>query len=685
MKWDASVLKAAPEDVIVEGLSELLRKAGFEEVRREYKKAGDASVIVVIGKRENIFTQTEVLAVAVSKGIADGGTLEKLLEDYSPSAVVIPFGSIEGNVSGVKVLTPEWLADTLTKYDIKPPGTLLERFIPGKVKESFLKKFVLDGPLLEGVSPEKLIEEAKKLLAYKYGISPNLVRPERLELTLEELYAITWFSGGTTKKALIKKDDVIPNADSRNLKGLVMRILLEDVGTLQASKVHFDRVENPERILIQKATKEGFQDIKIIERRKAYLPVKAYLKASIGGNQAEIQFDLKNGMLQARVSPLDENDLTKRVLAVARNETDEDPSLASKVRRGKVLVVRGKTRKYFFEAEINLYSGELGSFRKTLSEDAMLSIVLKNYPDGSVVGMEKHSESVIIDVLTSDGIVVLAIDPENGKIKKSTKLIHPLKILNDVLREYGLVIEPDGLSPKVEKVSSHRNVMAVFKGKGLTVRIEYDGKTGEIREKELRLTREAAVQIALNKYKDFKLILDEESNGAFYLTLEGDRHIVKLKMFPDGRLEEIDRFLKKETVEELVLSKVSEIDDNPVIESLSLHENWEVEFSGTKRFGRIVIHRTTGEVLTFEYQYSENFLTKLFREFIEREYNDEVEIEWILHDFEEGIASVKGYSTRGIYFAKLDTNTGKVLSHDFVPNGLTSKLKLAQVEGRYRP
>ncbi|ASJ03006.1 hypothetical protein A3L09_06925 [Thermococcus profundus] len=685
MKWDASVLRVAPEEFIVEGLSELLRKAGFREVGREYKRIGEARVAIVIGERENIFTRKETMIIAVSRGTIEGEKLKKLLGDRGESAVIIPFDGIEGTVDGVKILTLEWLADAFTRYEIKPPRTILEKFLPQEGEVDFLREFVLDGPLLNPVSPLKLIEEAKKLLSYRYGVNPELIRPEKLKLKLREVHVFTWASGGNTKRALIRKEGVVLDADSGKLKGLAMRVLLEDVATVQASELSFDRIDSPEEMLVREATKAGILDLKTVEGRRAYLPVEAVLELSIGDNRATVKFNLENGMGQARASPLREDELIRKVLTVAERETGEEPFLTGKVRKGKVLLVRGRTERYVFEGEINRYSGEIGHFRKALNEGAMLSIILERYPDGGIVGVEKRGDSVIADVLTEKALVVLRIDPETGESGEVKRLIHPFQVLGSILKGDNLPFKPEEFSLKVEGVLWHRNVRAVFEGKGVTVRAEYNGETGEIGEKEIEITREAAIRIALSRYDGFKLILDEESDGTFYLTLEGEKHLVKLRVFSDGRIEEIDRFLKKEAVEEIALRKVSEIDEGPVVESLSLRENWEVEFSGAKRFGRMVVHRTTGEVLAFENQYLESFLAKLFKELVEEEYGDEVEVEWVLHNLEEGIAGVKGYGERGTYFAKFNTHTGEVISHDFVPRGITSKIRLAQVESRYRP
>ncbi|NJF24092.1 hypothetical protein [Thermococcus sp. Bubb.Bath] len=685
MKWDASVLKIAPEEFIVEGLSELLRKAGFQEVGREYKKVGKARVAVVIGERENIFTQKETMTIAVVRGIIEGEKLQKLLADYGDGVVLIPFDRLEGDVEGARVLTPEWLADAFTLHEIKPPKTILEKFLPLEDETGFLREFILDGPLLNPVYPARLIEESKKLLSYRYGVSPESIRPEKLKLELREVHVFTWVSGEGTKRALIRKEGVVLDTDSGKLKGVAMRVLLEDVATVQASELLFEGIENPKEMLVREATKGGILDLKTVEGRKAYIPTEAVLELSIGENKATVKFNLENGRTQARASPLKEDELVEKFSEVVRRETGEEPTLTGKVGKGKVLLVRGRTERYVIEGEINRYSGEIGLFRKALNESAILFIILERYPDGEVVSVEKQGDSVIADVLTEKALVVLGIDPETGESSSMKKLIHPSQILGRILKEENLPFKPGDFSLKVDGVLWHRNVRAVFEGKGVMVRAEYNGKTGEVREKELQISREAAVQIALSRYKGFKLMLEEESEGAFHLTLGGEKHIVKLKVISDGRIEETDRFLKKKTVEEIALKKVSEIDEGPVVESLSLHDNWEVEFSGVKRFGRMIIHRTTCEILAFEHQYLESFLTKLFKDLVEDEYGDGTEVEWVLHNLEEGVAGVKGCGGKGTYFAKFDTRTGRVISRDFVPRGITSKIRLAQVESRYRP
>ncbi|WP_209478093.1 hypothetical protein [Thermococcus stetteri] len=685
MKWDASVLKVAPEEFLVEGLSELLRRAGFREVGREYKRIGNARIAMVMGERENIFTQKETMVIAVARGAIKGGDLQKLLSDYGDGVVLIPFDGLDGTIEGVRVLTPEWLAEVFTRYEIKPPRTILEKFLPIEEEVDFLREFVLDGPLLTQISPAKLIERAKKRLSYRYGVDPESIQPKKLALSLREVFVFTWVSGESTKRALVEEKRVVLDTDSENLKGLAMRVLLEDVATVQASELVFEKMDNPEEALVREATRAGILDLKIVEQRKAYIPTKATLELSIGDNEATVRFNLENGSVQLKVNPMSEDELLRKFSEVVRKETGEELSLTNKVSKGKVLLVRGRTERYVVEGEINRYSGKIVLFRKALSEGVILSIILGLYPDGEVVSVEKRGDSVIADVLTEKALTVLRIDPETGKSNEVKALIHPSQVLRTILKEENLPFKVGDFSLKVEGVLWHRNVRAVFEGKGVSVRIEYNGETGGVLEKELRLSREAAVQIVLAKYRGFKVILEEERDGAFYFTLEGERHIVKLKALPDGKVEEVDRFLRKEAVEEIALRKLSEIDESPIVESLSLRDNWEIEFSGSRRFGRMVLHRTTGEVLDLEYQYLESFLAKLFKDLVEDEYQDRVEVEWVLHNLEEGVAGVKGYGTKGTYFAKFDTHTGEVISRDFVPKGITSKIRLAQVESRYRP
>lgn len=686
MRWDTSVLRVAPEEFIVEGLSELLRKAGFTEAGREYKRVGSAKVAVVIGERENPFTGRETMVIGVTKGRADGEKLENVLKGYGENVILIPMDGLEGEIGGIRVLGPEWLAEAFNRYEIKPPGTLVEKFFPEVRREDFLKEFVLDGPLLETISPEKLVDEARKLISYRYGVDPEKVTPISLRLKLGEVHVFTWVSGGERRRALVQRDGVLLNADSGRLKGLAIRVLLEDVATVRASEVSFERIPSPEGLLMEEARKEGIEDVRIIESRQAYVPLEAILELGMGENKATVRFDLENGRAQARASAIREAILVEKVRSRIKDETGEEPSITGTLRRGKVLVVRGRTGRYLIEAEVNRYSGEVVYIRKTLNEGAMLAIILEHYPDGSIVGIERHSDSVFADVLSERGLVVLRIDPESGEVWELNTLIHPRRVLKEALKAFEMPFKEDEFKVKVNRVLWHRQVHAEFEGDGLTIRVAYNGETGEVTERSVEVTRKAAIRLALAKYPDFRLILDEEVGDGFSLTLEGERHILKLTVFRDGRIVETNRFLKRKAVEEIALKKIREIEDNPVIESLSLHEDWEVEFTGSKKFGKVVIHRTSGEVISFEYQYLESFLAKAFREFVEEEFGDSVEVEWVAHNLEEGFAAVRGTGKRGIYFAKFDTTSGEVVEHDFVSrDGLASRLKLAQVEGRYKP
>ncbi|WP_367883561.1 hypothetical protein [Thermococcus peptonophilus] len=59
--------------------------------------------------------------------------------------------------------------------------------------------------------------------------------------------------------------------------------------------------------------------------------------------------------------------------------------------------------------------------------------------------------------------------------------------------------------------------------------------------------------------------------------------------------------------------------------------------------------------------------------------------ERLTHYKEEGYIHIKVAGKNGLYYARIDTKTGKILSEDRAPiKGITAKLKQFQLESKYK-
>jgi len=680
MPWEPSMILLAPEDFIVEGLAELIGRAGFSEIGREYKRKRDTRLAVVVGERNDPFYGRETLAVALLRGKPKKNWLESVLSKYG-RAVLIALDGLDYKLEGFPVFGPEWLAETFNRYSIAPPKTLLEKLLPERKKPEELKEFVLDGPLLESLSPQKLIEEAKQIVSYRFGIRPETLKLEGLTLTLKPVYVVPWVRENEKGKAFYDGENLVLNVDGE-LKGMAMRALLEDVATVLATEVEVEKDVDPIKPVVEEAARRGWLDLRVTSPRKAYVPKKAKVAFSAGSKPVEVFFDFAVGRVSAKAEPLSEGELVELAKNHVKTELGEEPVTVEIVSKRRFSLIRGRTSKYLFELEVNSYSGDIKRFHSALTEEAILNAVLSRYGDGQIIGVERHSGAVVVDILSGGKVLAIQLDQRTGEIISTRDLGSPEEVLKSIA---GWALEAvRDIELKSCKVAGHSLVRAEFEGSGIRARLEYDGETGKVLESSLEIGANLAAELAVRKYGNYRVIFTEESESGFAITLEGERDIVKVFVSRSGEVKETDRFLREKCVEEIALAKIREVEPNPSIESLRLSDHWEVEFTGSKAFGKLKIHRTTGEILEFEHQYIESAITKAFTQFVREKYGDTIEVEWIIHNIEEGYAGVKGVGKKGIYFGKYNTLTGELVDYDLVRGrGISSKFRLAQVESKY--
>ena len=178
----------------------------------------------------------------------------------------------------------------------------------------------------------------------------------------------------------------------------------------------------------------------------------------------------------------------------------------------------------------------------------------------------------------------------------------------------------------------------------------------------------------------------EEGEVEYIFTVDDEEHHVKLLISKDGRLiREIDRVLKRDVVERIAEELVKEIEEDASVKSITLNGNWEVEFSGSRYVGVLVLERSSGELLEKRVRHTEMAIKENFMEHVRGKYGEkELQIERLTHYEEEGYIVVKLAGRENYYYGKIDTKSGKILSEDSVPiKGIGSKIKRMQLESKY--
>ncbi len=673
MVWDSSMIKLAPEDFIVEGISEILRRAGFSEESREYRRKGSSRVVMIRGGKEDPFLGREQLTIAVLWGEADEEWLSSILRGEGRAYLISLDGEVK--IEGVEVRGGSWLAEAFNRAAIEPPESLK----PEKLPPESVTEFVLDGPLVGEFNLAKTVEEVRKVAAYRFGAST--LQLEAIKLFLRPVYIVSWAAeDGSSSRGLIADGSVVLDAEKSHYRGLLMRLLLEDVATVRASSVEVEDFPDPEGVFLEASKERGLLGLKVTGVRRAYKPIRAEMTLKMGINNLKASLDLSSGRVEAEAEPLAGELIKREVIRAIQDSLGEAPAGIELARRGRYFLTRGFTDKYLFSARVNAYTGAVEELKASLREEVLLSLVLKKYPDGSLLGLERIQEGAIVDLFLPEKILVLRVDSLGRGIEVDRELQMPTARMGEILSSLGLEGEPENFTCTVKM---HRFVECTGGIGDVTVRVKMDGMHGDIVEEEVAVGRDAAVSLALGEYGGFKAVFVDERESGYLLTLEGEREIIKAFVSRDGRVEERDRFLKGQIVEEIALKAIGSLEPKAAVEGLKLGENWEVHFTGSRVWGRVLVHRRDGRVLSLETKYTEKALVDLFEEFIREKYQDEGRVERIILDLGKDVAGIKAVGKKGTYFGRYDLRDGRLLESDFVQSGFASKLKLRQLESHY--
>ncbi|NJF24603.1 hypothetical protein [Thermococcus sp. Bubb.Bath] len=243
------------------------------------------------------------------------------------------------------------------------------------------------------------------------------------------------------------------------------------------------------------------------------------------------------------------------------------------------------------------------------------------------------------------------------------------------------------LSMHSYRVVEHKYLKIELQGKDGRATVKIDGATGDILDYYVEISEKRAGELVLEKYPGFKITSVMGNEDEYAVEAEDETHSVKVRLSKDGKLlEEVDRALRRSLAERLAEEKAKEIDPEARVESVELRNNWTVEFSGVARVGRLVLDRATGEVIDKDVRMTERALEEVYHRHLGEEYGEESpRTERLTHYKEEGYVHIKVSGSDRLYYARIDTRTGKILSEDTAPvKGLTAKIKQLQLEGKYK-
>ncbi|WP_258084041.1 restriction endonuclease [Thermococcus thermotolerans] len=712
MPWTQDIIMLAPEDVLIENVIELLKRMGFRDYERVSSKKEWGIDIVAI--RDDPIAGMEKLVIAVHrKGLAssrDVNVFAGLVDKYRADKGILI--STTGFTKDARVLISreyrgrvipwdgEKLASLFHNYSVEPPEELVrmaENARKKPEKKSALNEFELDAPLLHDFSAENVFKKVASFASSKYPVKPSEMGLLSLSVTLSSAYIFSWsLEGGNQKdKAVVFSGDkiVLRATGDKKLSVSVTKALLNDGSTIHATERFIEVPISPSEavlILKERAAKElGVVEGKIAihERKKVYVPKLARLDLKVGENTAKATVNLETGEVQFEIEPLPNEYFVERTKEVILKQTGEEVLERGLKREGDRVKISGRTRSFYFEISFNAYTGKSLSLEALLSDEALDELLRKVYPDGKVMNLEKGRKVAVADVLLADGIAILEVDLTNGQHREIRKLPSP----DEAFKNAREVIEANfplrNLEMKSHRVLEHKYLELALESPDGKATVKVDGATGDVLDYLVEITPERAKELVAERYPDFEIVSVGGNEAEYTLKAENDRHVVTIRLSRDGKLvEEVDRVLKRELAEKIALERAREIDEEAGINSISLDENWNVEFAGKTKIGTLILHRTTGEVLKENVRFTEMAIEAMYHEHLRKTFGEEaLTTERLTHYKDRGYINIKVSGREKFYYARIDTKTGKILSEDTSPiKGIAAKLKRLQLESKYK-
>ena len=715
MLWEIDLIRLASDEILIDGITELLGRMGFRNYERVSTRGSWGIDIVAI--RDDPIAGTEKLVLALhSRGLAsskDVNVFADLVDRYKADKGILV--SPAGFTKDAKLLVSreyrgrivlwdgEKLVSLFNNYSLEPPEELVRKGKTEKkekAKENALNKFELDAPLLHDFSSESILKKVASAVSAKYPVKPEEVELSFLSVLLSSAYIFSWSASGGREKeekdrAIVFSKDrlVLRTTQDQTLSVSVTKALLNDASVIYATKREIEVPVSPSEavfILKEIASRElGIPEgnVRIHERKKVYVPKMAELKIRVGDNEADVKVDLERDSIEFELVPLPDEYFVEKAALTVEEQTGEGVVEHALERTGGKVKVSGRTDRFFFELAFNEYTGKLLGREVLISDEALNELIREAYPNGRILGMERGKKVAVVDVLLPEGIAVMQVDLANGEHGE----VRVLPSIDAVFKMAKEVIEENfplrNLELKSYRVLEHKYLELTMESSDGKAVVKVDGKTGDVLDYVAEVTPERAKELASERYEGFEVTVLKSGETEHILRAENDRHVVTVKVSGDGKfIEETDRVLREELAKRLAERAVKEIDEEAVIKNMILGDNWEVDFAGRVKTGRLVLDRATGEVVKGDVRFTEMAIKESYISHVKEKYGEESPVvERMTLYGEKGYVHIKIAGKETFYYARINIKTGKIISEDRAPmKGLTAKFKQLQLESRYR-
>ncbi|MBP1912705.1 restriction endonuclease [Thermococcus stetteri] len=706
MAWTPEIVRRLSHDDIIELTTEVLDRMGFRNYERVASK--ETWGVDIVAVRNDPLAGTEKLIIKVHTGSLassrDVNVFGDLIEKYKADRGILisPLGFTKDARSAVAkeyrgriiLWDAEKLAKTFSNYGIEAPQIEVKNE-EKESEESPLKKFELDAPLLFEFSPDTIMDRISKEASRLYPVKPEEIKLSSLKAYLSVAYIISWSVEGTKDKALVlSKDNVVIRASTDpKLATPIKKALLNDKSEIYATEREIRTPLSPSEsvFLLKGLLSKEFNlpegSVKIHDRVKVYVPEKAEVKLKVGANWARAEVDFKSGKVSFEMSELPDDyflEATKRILS---ERIGEEP-LEIKIERdsGKVKAT-GKTKRFDFEFKFNAYTGALLHAESLMSDGALMQLIGRTYPGGKVLNLEKGRTTAVADIGLGDSIVIVEINLENGELREVTRLPSQKEAFERAKEVIEKKFPVENLSLVSSRVLEHKFLEITMEGDGGKAIVKIDGATKDVLDYIVEITPEKAKELVLARYPEHKAVKVDTSGDTYTVLIENNTHQATVEVSMDGKmLREIDRAIKKEVAQKIAEEEIKSIDETAEIRSINLDGDWIVEFQGSSKVGRLVLDRKTGEIKEEDVRFTELALEEEYHQYIQELYGEEeLKTERLTHYKEEGYIHIKVAGKNGLYYARIDTKTGKIIREDRAPiKGITAKLKQLQLESKYK-
>ncbi|WP_042700232.1 restriction endonuclease [Thermococcus sp. PK] len=717
MEWTLEILNFASDEDIIRIVQRLIESLGFKEAERVRTEEWKIDFIAL---REDPISGLEKYAIKVkTKGLASSKEVEEFAEAIiKAKADRGIFLSVSGFTKDAKVLLGreykgkiipwdgERFVKELNDREIPVPHELVERLKKEKMEKEeeakrrgMLKVIRLDAPLLYSFSPNKVLEMVMSLMESRYKTKREDIFLEELVVELSTGYIILWSAKKEAeevkdKAVILSKEEVIPFV-SRDveLERKVSRALLESESAIKASEVEITSPisQNEAVIALKLKLADGLEipqtNIYLSSRRKVYVPNRALLTLKVGINSAKAEVDLKTNDIKVDITPLPKEKLIEIAREECKKSLGENPEEISVEEKDSVAIISGQTKRFVFGIALHVYSGRIMKRKSKMKREAIFSEVAKLYPEGEVVFFDEKENRAITDVMTPKGVVVLEFNLENGEHTVTANLLHPYQIANSAKSLLEKNFDMKGLKLVDFKFHDATQLEILLESNDGKIKVNADGKTGDIIDYFVEISPQKAREIILQKYGGWSIKKLDRKSDTYEVELENKRALLRISLSKDGKiLTEVDRQLKIEVVQEIAKKFLEEKGIPAAIKEITLDDNWKVKFVGEERVGELLIGRSSGEILKSDVFLTEMAIEENYKRHVREKFNEtSLNTERIVVYKEKGYAVIKLIGNESIYYAKIDLRNGKILEEDNLPNkGLMAKIKKVQLEAKYK-